>query len=381
MKATIIGGGITGLTTALALNKTGVRCKIYERAPDLKPAGAGIWMAPNAMKVFNWLGIAGEVERAGVKLDRVEVTDRHLKPLRKSSSLFRTEANGLKIISIHRARLQEVLCSHLLKDQLVLGKEFETYEDLGDSIAAGFQDGTTETSDIILAADGIHSRVRQTIFPDSRIRYSGQTSWRGVAEVEMDEGYKASCIEAWGDQRRFGFSVIAPDKVYWFAVRNAPKGMQDDKSSLKKHLLDMFKAFPGTVQKIIAATNDERIIRTDIIDLEPLDCWHERRICLLGDAAHATTPNMGQGGAQGVEDAYYIARILNKTHVYKEAFHTFETMRRSKVNQIVRNSWYLGKMAHSRIGQPLIKMLQRITPENVIADQMHKLYSIEENFQ
>ncbi|ELR73143.1 Salicylate hydroxylase [Fulvivirga imtechensis AK7] len=377
MKVIIAGAGITGLTTALSLQKMGIPFHIYEKAPRMEPVGAGIWVAPNAMKVFEWLDIAREVKQAGVQLDRVQIAGRDLKPLNPAVNL--AIDGGYSITSIHRARLQEVLYHNLSAKKISLNKAYVNHEQTGNQVKVTF--GNTEvTGDILLGADGLHSIVRNHLFPDAKLRYSGQTCWRGVAKIRLDDHFRSSCIESWGRRKRFGFSVIGDSEVYWFAVKSmAPHG-NNDSATLKEKLLDTFSDFAEPVSSIINRTPPDKIIRHDLYDLKRLDRWHTGNVCLLGDAAHAMTPNMGQGAAQGVEDAYYISNILSKVADPAKAFACFENHRRKKVDLVVNNSWRFGQLSHNPLLQPLIKAGIRMTPKKILIKQMQELYAVPEKF-
>lgn len=181
-KIAIIGGGITGLTTALALNKLGISATIYERTPEIKTVGAGIWMAPNAMKIFDWLGIGDEVRQNGSILQQVDISNKQLVPIRPSKEGFIKDSQGNGITSIHRAKLQHILCKHLSLDQLILDAAYQSHEEKDGKVHIQFQ-GSSVSAHLLLGADGIHSQVRQQLFPNSSIRYSGQTCWRGVSTL------------------------------------------------------------------------------------------------------------------------------------------------------------------------------------------------------
>ena len=378
MEIAIIGGGITGLTTALALNKLGFSCKVYEQAPQLNEIGAGIWMQPNAMKVLNWLGIGDEIRQAGTQLENVAITNQNLVPLRKPNNQFVTDNKGNKITSIHRAKLQDVLYQSLPSETVFLGHDYQGHSIENDKVIINFK-GKKIQADILLGADGIHSKVRNQLVPNSKIRYSGQTCWRGISDINLPKNLSACGYEAWGHQIRFGFANVAKNKVYWFAVVKAPQ-RQNGPANLKQHLLDTFNDFDKTVAEIIKNTPEEKVLHNDIIDLKRIDQWSQGRVCLLGDAAHATTPNMGQGAGQGVEDAYYFSNILSHHSDYEKAFEAFEKERRKKVDYIVNTSWQFGKMAHSTIGQSFLKLAIKLTPEKTMLKQMDQLYSIKEQF-
>lgn len=182
--------------------------------------------------------------------------------------------------------------------------------------------------------------------------------------------------EAWGKSIRFGFAGISDKEVYWFAVAKAPRGQKDQAGEVKEKLLQMYGGFASTIKEIIAATPEEKIIRNDIIDLKRLPSWHQGRVCLIGDAAHATTPNMGQGGGQGVEDAYYLSNILARSAHYEEAFKRFEKDRRKKVDFVVNTSWRIGQLAHWPLGQQLFKLMMRWTPEAAMRRSLEKMYDL-----
>jgi 2-polyprenyl-6-methoxyphenol hydroxylase-like FAD-dependent oxidoreductase len=143
----------------------------------------------------------------------------------------------------------------------------------------------------------------------------------------------------------------------------------------KPSLLTLFKDFDPIIAKIIEASGDMH--RTELIDLKRLDTWYNSNACLLGDAAHATTPNMGQGACQGIEDAFYISRYLKEADSPQDAFKAFEIQRRKKVDYVVNNSWNFGRMVHNRAGQMLLKGMMKITPEKIVDKQMNMLYAVE----
>lgn len=378
MKFTIIGGGIAGLSTALAFEKLGIEYELFESAPKLNEVGAGIWMASNAMQIFGWLGIAEEVQKNGMCLDHVEVADQKFKTISSTDQQLLVDVLGYSVVSIHRARLQKILFDGIPTNKICLGRSVVSIEQNDEKVTASFQDGTAVTSDALIAADGIHSVVRNQLFPHSELRYSGQTCWRGVAQLELSNQLSKSCVETWGDRVRFGISVIGENEVYWFAVAEAAFGEKDETNNPKRKLKEMFKDFAEPVQSILEATPAEQIIRSDISDLKPLDSWSKGRVLLIGDAGHATTPNMGQGGAQGVEDAYYLAQIIKAQPDLSLAYQSFEKTRRKKVNQVVSGSRNIGKLAHIKYGKSLRNSLLRLVPPSIANRQMINLYSLRE---
>lgn len=376
MKTVIIGGGIAGLTTAIALEQQGIETSLFEAQPKLSVAGAGIWMATNAMQVFERLGMAADIKERGMPLDRIEVADYKLKPIQSTLQLLFVKQYGFSVTSILRTRLRDTLVEHYGKP-IHTGKRLARVLDDGQLVTAYFEDGSSVSGDILIGADGIHSVVRQEVAPDSKLRYAGQTCWRGIADISLAPPYERSCVETWGKQYRFGLSVISKKEVYWFAVAKAVQGGKDDQSVIKEKMRNMFAEFSAPIPSIIEATPSDRIIRNDISDLAPIRTWHKGRICLIGDAAHATTPNMGQGGGQAVEDAWFLSKILKQEKNHQLAFEKFQQKRQKKVNQVVKTSWQIGKIAHIPFGQNLRNFLLRRTPKSLAEKRMLDLYSID----
>ncbi len=372
MKIAIIGGGITGLTTALALHKLGIKSTVYEQVATLNEIGAGIWLQPNAIKILNWLGIKNKILEKGVQLQKVNIVHPNLKPIKKLKNELIQDEYGNQTIAIHRARLQQVLFDEFSQyGQIELGKKYISQSTENNKIQINFSAQQIE-ADMVLGADGIHSQVRQYLFPDSEIRKTNQICWRGISKFKLPESLMYSGRESWGHKRRFGFSHLPDDEVYWFAVKTM--NGHREKTDIK-YIQSLFKDFSPVVAEIIEHAGF--IHTAELTDLKRLKTWHRDNTCLLGDAAHATTPNMGQGACQGIEDAYYISNLLVQNNLSQETFKIFERKRRAKVDYIVNTSWRFGQAAHSPIIQPIMKLMMKATPEKILTSQMNKVYQVE----
>jgi len=374
MNIAIIGGGITGLTTALALHKMGMQATVYERAPELNEVGAGVWLQPNAVQVLEWLGIKDKIHRAGTELLKMEITNPRLTPFKKLKKEVVEDAFQNRTITIHRGRLQKVLAEEFQKvGKVEFDHTYQSHTLNGSDIQLNFEKGTA-TCNILLGADGIHSAMRPHLFPNTEIRKSNQICWRGIARYELPKHLMNKGKEAWGKGVRFGFSNISDDEVYWFAVA---KNVAENQGLSPLQISKLFQQFDPIVPSIIQET--EHVHTAVLSDLKRLPRWSSGSVCLMGDAAHATTPNMGQGACQGMEDAYYMANFLSKHHQnVPEAFAAFERQRRSKVDYVVNNSWRFGQAAHSSMGRFFLKMVLKATPEKVMSAQMNKLYAIQD---
>jgi len=372
MKIAIIGGGIAGLTTGLALAKLGMDSIIYEKAETLNEIGAGIWLQPNAMKVLQWLGIANKIRQHGCTLNNMEITYPNLVPVKKIAEET-VEDDSLRTVAIHRGVLQKILHEALRENtKLVLDKSFNSLAAAGEDLQLNFNNYQA-TYDLLIGADGIHSRVRSHVVTESELRNSGQYCWRGIAHYTLPQPLQNMGKEAWGKGIRFGFSALSNDSVYWFAVANYKPSLENYKPT---ELANLFQSFHPVVNELIR--NTTAIHTTTLQDLKRLPHWQNgKNICLIGDAAHATSPNMGQGAGQGIEDAYYLSNQLNQQKPLDEALKQFESQRRKKVDYVVNTSWQLGKMAHNPLTQSILKGMMKLTPQSTIKKQMAKLYAVD----
>ncbi|MCC5930001.1 MAG: FAD-dependent monooxygenase [Cyclobacteriaceae bacterium] len=371
MKIAIIGGGLTGLTTALFLTKTGFECTVYESAPQLNEIGAGIWLQPNAMQIMKYLGLQERIITSGCRLERIDIGRPDLTSVKDIKNKTVIDEFGNKTVAIHRGRLQQILYEEFSKvGSIELGMPYKNHEIAQDRILVEFETKRIEVN-ALLGADGIHSSVRDLLFPEAKLRDAGQVCWRGVSSFQLPADLQNLGRELWGDKIRFGFSQISNNQVYWFAVtrrKDFPKAMS------VSQLADLFSGFDAVVSEIILHTNG--IHRAELKDLKRLPSWHRSGVCLMGDAAHATTPNMGQGACQGMEDAYYLSFFLKNKPSVNDAFMAFESFRRKKVDYVVNNSWLFGKMVHHPLGQTIMKVILKSTPERIIKKQTQHLYEV-----
>lgn len=369
---TIIGAGIGGLTTALTLQQKGLRPVIYESAPEIRPVGAGIIMASNAMQVFRQLGIHEKIENAGYRVSQVKITDEKLRTL-SAMDLSRYENTyGVHNVAIHRADLQKILAGEIGSDHIHLSKRL-THIREDETYTLTFKDGSTVHSEVVIGADGIRSVVREQLLGPGEIRDTGQRCWRGVVNMELPARYAHEANEAWGKGKRFGFVKINARQVYWYAVVNARLVKQNDMP-----LADLFREFHPDIIRIIAGTPEENLFFSDIIDLKPIYQWHRRNACLIGDAAHATTPNMGQGACQAVEDAYTIGKLLQPGKSMETVFAGYEKARIKKAHTIVNRSWKMGQMAHweNPVAAWFRNTLMKSIPSPVSEKQLGKVFDI-----
>jgi 2-polyprenyl-6-methoxyphenol hydroxylase-like FAD-dependent oxidoreductase len=374
----IIGGGIGGLTAAIALQRRGIPAHVYEAAPALRAVGAGLWAPVNALRVLDRLGVAQAVQRAGAALERAELLDYRGGVLQSVDLRAIEQRYGFTTIAMHRARLHAALAAQLAEGTLHLGKACRQVQQDAQAVHVQFADGSMAHGKAALAADGVRSVVRGQLFPNAQLRYSGQTSYRAVVRAALPAELAKGGQEIWGRGSRFGFSSIGGGEVYWYATLDSAPGLAESARQAKARLQQLFASFPAPVSDLIAAAEEQQLIRTDMYDLRPLRAWHQGRVALLGDAAHASTPNLGQGGAQAIEDAYVLAESLAAYAKPAAAFAAYQRVRQAKATMIVNRSWQMGKLAHLKnpLGRAARNALMRGMPASVGQKQFDALFAL-----
>lgn len=217
----IVGGGIGGLTLAIAMQKKGFNVVVYEQAPSLKPLGAGLVISANAINAFAEIGIRDQILSAGSELKKISIKDQRGKTLTQIASARITEKYRIaNSVAIHRADLHNVLLQHVKDDTIQLGKGCVDFIQSEKAVKLNFQDGSSTEADYVIACDGVHSVFRKKLVPGSNPRYAGYTCWRAVVDnpplVDLSE-----TSELWGPGHRFGLVPVSKGRLYWFACINA----------------------------------------------------------------------------------------------------------------------------------------------------------------
>lgn len=366
----IIGAGIGGLTLGNVLKQHNLDFTIYESAPEIQPVGAGIMMAVNAMQIFDKLGLKEKIEKAGNKIHGISITDEKLKPITKTNiSELEKKYNSCNV-AIYRAELQKILAENIGFEHIKLGHSLAQIEKKENYIL-NFENENTIESKIVFGADGIHSKIRNQVFETGTIRKAGQKCWRGLVDFELPEIFYHQAFEIWGKGKRFGFVKLSKKKVYWYALINEKKHRRYNS------LADNFHDFDPLVLKILESTPQENIILNDIIDLSPIPKWYSENLCLIGDAAHATTPNMGQGACQAIEDSYIIGKLLEQNKDFNTVFEEFQKIRRKKVDYVVNTSWKIGQISQWERRNSLRNFLMRLIPESTNQKLVEKIIQLE----
>jgi 2-polyprenyl-6-methoxyphenol hydroxylase-like FAD-dependent oxidoreductase len=336
----IAGGGIGGLAMANSLQLQGLDFDVYEQAPQLTEVGAGIGMSKSTLIILEKIGVLEAVKLSGSFIKYACLQD-------KSLNLIRELPVDLDSICIHRARLIEILGKNIPAEKIHLNKRVKSVDETKELVNVVFEDGTTAQGQCLIVADGINSIIRKKYFPEIKMRYANQVIWRGLTKVTLKEYYNNRFVEVWSSSKRFLF-VPMGEYVCWLAVKLGNPGEKDNPDTIRNELLTDFSTFNPLVKELLG--NSENFIRNDLTDLGGESrSWHKGRTVFIGDAIHATTPNLAQGGCQAIEDAYTLSKSL-KAYLpdLSKAFETYQGLREDKAMFVVNTSWKLGQMAHAQ---------------------------------
>lgn len=335
--AIVVGGGIGGLATSVALLKRGWEVEVLERAPAFEEVGAGLSLWPNAVRALDALGL-GEQVRAKALVEAAA-------GIRRVSGrwLSRTDTEEVArrygpLVMIHRADLLDILRMAASAAALRAGVEVREVRPIRAAIEVA-HDGGASRADLVVGADGIRSAVRRSLWPDApEPRYAGYTAWRLIA----DPGTRVIAGgETWGRGERFGIAPLPDGRVYAFATANRPAGERSPRGELAE-LRDRFGDWHEPIPTLLHVASEEAVMRNDVEELPPLATYVSGRAALLGDAAHAMTPNMGQGACQALEDAVTLAALLDADPTVETALAAYDAERRPRAQWVARRSHRIG---------------------------------------
>ncbi|ETA70988.1 FAD-dependent monooxygenase [Actinospica robiniae] len=357
--AIVVGAGISGLTAAVALRRRGWRVDVYERAPVLEPVGAGIALAPNAVKALDSLGMREWIDQAAVIQGSGGVRRPDGRWLVRTDLGAVAKAFGRPLVVVPRPELIDALRSQLPQAAIHLDTSVEEVLPGDETRLARVRTKQGEKSaDLVVAADGIRSPIREALFPEHPGPvYAGFTAWRMI--VEAGSHTKVEPSETWGRGAVFGIVPLPGGRLYCYATANLPEGTKfaDEHAALLERFADWHSPIPDLIRR----TPREALLRNDIYWLDkPLSAYHSGRVAFVGDAAHAMTPNLGQGGCQAIEDAVVLAHELEAEDGgggldVAMALNAYTVARRARTVSIARQSARAGRMQqlHAPLGTAL----------------------------
>lgn len=337
----IVGAGIAGLTAAIMLEKLGFDVRVFESAEEIRGIGAGMGLASNAIKAFEYLNLDEEVISICNHLKDFEISDAKGKIIISADTKRIKQSYNTDNFAVHRADLHKLLLSKIRPDKIETNKKLIDLRILNEKVEIEFEDGKIREFDFVIGADGVNSRIRQLFYPKSKPRYAGYWCWRGVVKNPKENLHKS--IETWGNKGRFGITPLTENRIYWYACigSNLKDGVPE--FGLKE-LRKQFKNYHQIIPEILSLTAKKDLISNPIVDIKPISRYHFDRVLLIGDAAHATTPNMGQGACMAIEDVAVLQDELRKND-WQMACKNFEKRRLKRTYYIIKTSRIAGKFA------------------------------------
>ncbi|MGC1213333.1 MAG: FAD-dependent monooxygenase [Micromonospora sp.] len=365
MKTLVVGGGIGGLTAAIALARTGHQVTLAEKMEQFSPVGAGIIMAPNAAKILAELGV--DLSRHGHALPSLDLVGAGGQLLQRLETQRLAGQYG-PMLALSRPDLHAALLEQLPERvQLILGSSANGIRQDSRGVSVWFGDEPDpHTFDVVVGADGLHSTVRRLTLGQQPLLYSGATSWRGLT---CNPGFLRA-VEAWGPGTRIGVVPLRDGQLYYYLVRSAPRRAPE--LDWPDGFRAAFAAHHSDLTRLFDMLTDRPPLHHDLEELAA-PVWGSDRVFLLGDAAHAMTPNQGQGAAMAIEDAYGLMKALQPG--IAGALQRYTTLRHERVRAIQLTSRRIGKFSHwtNPLARTVRNTLMRALPPSLVEAQYHKL--------
>lgn len=340
MKIAILGGGVAGVSSAIALTQQGFDVSVYERYESASNIGAGIVVWPNAAYVLEQLGVLDDIKAVSgypTKMRRLSNTNEELGAI--DIELINRYV-GYPSLSIIRNNFQTILLSKLASLGVTVQyahtvTNIETQHP--GQAEVQFQNGAKITADVVIGADGrMASYARQYVCGDNAPVYQGFINWIGIYESEKEFFKEIAVTDYWGVGERFGIVPVTKHTAYWAGGVACTDMQPRNPATYKEELHAIFLNWPHPVQMMIAHTPVERINKIYVHDHDPIPMWHKHNLIVIGDAAHASLPTSGQGACQALEDAWHLAHCLQANpHDVQRAFVEFTALRFEKTASII----------------------------------------------
>jgi 2-polyprenyl-6-methoxyphenol hydroxylase-like FAD-dependent oxidoreductase len=345
MKALVIGAGVGGLTTAIALHTRGVDVEVFEAAPRPEVSGGGLGIASNATKVLSVLGV--DLAKAGT--GRVceqfclrTAKGRHMRDIPIKSI---ADELGSPVVNVSRTDLLGLLRDALTDIPLHQGAKVTRYDRVGDGVSITCADGRTYAGDVLIGADGIRSVVRAQVVGPEPVHEYGYVCWIATAPFEHSRLPRGGAAHYWGRGQRFGLIDIGGGRAYWWGTKNTTlSGQQLRQAGAKEQILRCFDGWADEVPQVISATDQADIVSVPAQDRSFLESWGAGPVTLVGDAAHPMLTSLSQGAGSAIEDGHALAHHLTAGPDVVTALRRYEAQRRSRTRWLVSASRRLSRM-------------------------------------
>jgi 2-heptyl-3-hydroxy-4(1H)-quinolone synthase len=360
----VVGAGIGGLVLTRALVRSGVSVRLIERAPEPRAVGAGIVLGPNALACLDTLGLEPALRREGHEVSGISLVDAAGRSLSGAPTV-----GDRRPLTFARPDLHHLLMTDL--GAAIDGSTTATrVEDRGGDVLVETSDGRVEPYDAVVGCDGIGSELRARLYGDTITRqYSGYTCWRGIVPNRTG---RTDPVEVWGPGARAGLAPLSNGRLYVYLTANAPAGTPHAPLDAAD-LTARFSTFFGEVRDVVRDLVDAGPRHDDLEHLSDV-AWGRGRVLLLGDAAHACTPNLGQGAAMAIEDAYVLAPILASDDA--DPVVRYAAARDARARRVAAESNRIGRVAQWErpVARWLRDTLVRATPTSVLARSQRWLF-------
>jgi 2-polyprenyl-6-methoxyphenol hydroxylase-like FAD-dependent oxidoreductase len=345
-KAIIVGGGIGGLAVARALLRAGWDVTVYEEAPAFGYVGAGITLAPNAVRALSSLGLEPELRSRGMAHGPTGIRTASGRWLMRIRIEELEQRFGFPFFALHRADLHEMLLSGATGAKIRNGHRVTTVRSAPEPFVLyeGPEGSGEDTADLIVGADGIDSVVRAALFPQHRnAAYAGYTTWRGVVPPGS-LAHIDGVIETWGRGQRFGILPLSGGQINWYAPVSAAAGSYADGTI--RDLVKRYEEWHEPIPTLLQATPSKALLKHDIYYLaDPLPQYYSGHVALLGDAAHAMTPDLGQGACLALEDSVTLGVLISQNPDLSKALPLYDDARKRRTQRLARISTTWGRVA------------------------------------
>lgn len=348
-KAILIGCGISGPVMALFLKRIGIEATIYEAQTQYRDeAGAFLGISPNGLNVLKEV-MALDSILTDFTPGKMTFFNTKNKNIGEIDNVNQNELYGAETVQLKRGLLNKAIRKVAVASgiQIELGKKLKSISQTDKTATAFFEDGTNATADFILGCDGIHSVTRKSIFPNGpALSYTGLLSTGGFTRLANVQDLYGSIRMTFGERSFFAYAVSNLGEVWWF--NNISREKEPDRNELtkleleqlKNTLLALHRNDPTPIAEIIKSADNVEIY--PIYDIPLLKKWHKGRVCLIGDAAHATAPHIGQGASLALEDTIVLAKCIRDLPSLETAFEKFQSLRQGRVRKIVRAARKVG---------------------------------------
>jgi FAD-dependent urate hydroxylase len=344
----IVGAGMGGLTAALALRQAGYSVELYDRAPVLAPAGAGVSLWSNGIKVLNRLGLGPAVRAIGGTMQHMSYVWKSGEPLTHFSLEPLIRAVGQRPYPVARTDLQRMLLDAVGAEHVTLGASCVGVEQDASRATAVFASGHRASGDVVVGADGTHSIIRGVVLGEAtERRYVGYVNFNGLVAQSDDLAPHDTWVTYVGDHQRASLMPVGGGRFYYFFDVPLERGAAPVSKDVAAELSHHFAGWAEPVQRLIQRLDPGRVTRAELFDIDPLPRLVRGRIALLGDAAHSTAPDLGQGGCQAMEDAWMLAHVLLTNDLgVEDALSRYEAGRLERTADIIRRARKRSNVTH-----------------------------------